>query len=599
NRDAMAAFLYRLKSTSQPVNQADPAQGQVTVAPNAVVASAVDVAAVTGSTPTSITAPQGTKLASLTPGQVVVAGITPSTPQGLLTKIDAVTTHADGSATLATEPAQLTDVITHTSTPIDADMTQTSASFTPADGTTETMQRSRAADPTFQKTFTWEQKLSLPTAASPSPTSGPSPSATPSGPQISGQGSVDASITGSVGASAHVKLNVDWAGLHTAGVTVTPFVSSEKKLVASGQISVKQTFPVASISRIFDIQIGPVPVVITSDSTVSATVSATGAASLNLDDSTKVHSDHGFLYDNNNFQLINTTPVSTQSSTLTVDASISAKASLDFDETLKLYGIAGITAGFGPYATAAITTSTTNGKPSWDCPVTIGVKAHMGVLAQLSIWGFTLADWSATATDDWQLWNQQFCTNGNPPGTSTENVLASGQLGTAIWKVVGTNDGDEKLLISGGTISNVMFYQSSTDSGSAAPWFSYDAKIAEVDITGHLVLSGSMVSFLSNLSNCTMISGLTNIDTSHVTDFRRFFDVDSALSSLDLSSFDTRNVQDGYSDDASAYGASYGMSYMLSLVPSKLLVYIGQNTLLADNSILDPHGAQEFHFVHK
>lgn len=178
-------------------------------------------------------------------------------------------------------------------------------------------------------------------------------------------------------------------------------------------------------------------------------------------------------------------------------------------------------------------------------------------------------------------------------------VLASGTLGTATWKVVSRVNSGDKLEISGGTVNNVMFYRSRTDSGSTAPWYQYDDSIKEVDIIGHLVLAGSMVSFLANFNNCTTINGLTNVDTSQVTDFRRFFDMDTSLTSLDLSSFSMQSVKDGYSDDASANGATYGESYMLSILPSALTVYLGFNTKLESNAILDPHGAATFNFVQK
>nr|WP_300148664.1 putative Ig domain-containing protein [Propionicimonas sp.] len=98
-----------------------------------------------------------------------------------------------------------------------------------------------------------------------------------------------------------------------------------------------------------------------------------------------------------------------------MDASISARVSVDVDAKVKLYGVAGITFGFGPYLSAAITAKYNNDATTWDCLATAGLQTRVGVVAELSIMGFQLADWSKTTSKDWELWSHQYCPAGAAP----------------------------------------------------------------------------------------------------------------------------------------------------------------------------------------
>lgn len=77
-----------------------------------------------------------------------------------------------------------------------------------------------------------------------------------------------------------------------------------------------------------------------------------------------------------------------------------------------------------------------------------------------------------------------------------------------------------------------------TNLGDAS--FSKDVK--RISINGKIKVEGHARDLFSNLVNLTTIEGLTNLDTSDVTDMWHMFAMDASLTSLDLSHFDTTNV---------------------------------------------------------
>ena len=403
NRDAMAAFMYRLSSPAEPIDPADPSAGQVRVAPDAVIVTedqTEQVALADG----SITVPADSPLAATRPGQVLVAGVSAATPDGLLTRVEAVTTFADGTVELRTAPAQLTDVITSTDDRIDVEMAPVAAEFVPGPDTVEVTERAGRSSGSVEasKKFQWSKTYSV--------------DGSTSGGGLLGSGSVTATVTATAKISARLVLDVGWTGLKEAGVTVTPSVSTSEELSARGSFTGSVTAPLGSLTNVFTAQVGPVPVVVTADSALTATVAVSGSAAIKVTAGSSVHSDHGFSYRDGSFDLVNTGPVFDDSGTkVQVDASISARVSVDVDAKVKLYGVAGITFGFGPYLSAAITAKYNNDATTWDCLATAGLQTRVGVVAELSIMGFQLADWSKTTSKDWELWSHQYCPAGAAP----------------------------------------------------------------------------------------------------------------------------------------------------------------------------------------
>ena len=412
NRDAMAAFMYRLSSPAEPIDPADPSAGQVRVAPDAVIVTedqTEQVALADG----SITVPADSPLAATRPGQVLVAGVSAATPDGLLTRVEAVTTFADGTVELRTAPAQLTDVITSTDDRIDVEMAPVAAEFVPGPDTVEVTERAGRSSGSVEasKKFQWSKTYSV--------------DGSTSGGGLLGSGSVTATVTATAKISARLVLDVGWTGLKEAGVTVTPSVSTSEELSARGSFTGSVTAPLGSLTNVFTAQVGPVPVVVTADSALTATVAVSGSAAIKVTAGSSVHSDHGFSYRDGSFDLVNTGPIFDDSgTTVEADASVSARVAVDFDAKIKLYGVAGITFGFGPYLSAAITAKYNDDATTWDCPAAAGLQTRVGVVAELAIMGFELADWSKATSKDWELWSHQYCPSGVAPEAPATEALS-------------------------------------------------------------------------------------------------------------------------------------------------------------------------------
>ena len=62
-------------------------------------------------------------------------------------------------------------------------------------------------------------------------------------------------------------------------------------------------------------------------------------------------------------------------------------------------------------------------------------------------------------------------------------------------------------------------------------------EIKEIDLNANIKIKGSANGLFKNLKNLATIKGLSNLDTSQVTDFSQMFSVDTALTSADLSNF--------------------------------------------------------------
>ena len=62
-------------------------------------------------------------------------------------------------------------------------------------------------------------------------------------------------------------------------------------------------------------------------------------------------------------------------------------------------------------------------------------------------------------------------------------------------------------------------------------------EIKEIDLNANIAITGSANGLFKNLKNLATIKGLSNLDTSQVTDFSQMFSGDTALTSADLSNF--------------------------------------------------------------
>ena len=97
------------------------------------------------------------------------------------------------------------------------------------------------------------------------------------------------------------------------------------------------------------------------------------------------------------------------------------------------------------------------------------------------------------------------------------------------------DDNTNTLTIYGGTLTNPLTIENKFGDTIAH-------SITKINILGKLTLIGDASGFFNDLRSLTDIDGMTNINTSQVTDMAAMFFGDTQLQSIDVSSFDTRNV---------------------------------------------------------
>ena len=116
--------------------------------------------------------------------------------------------------------------------------------------------------------------------------------------------------------------------------------------------------------------------------------------------------------------------------------------------------------------------------------------------------------------------------------STVKKLSNSGIWGTAPWMF---DPSTGILTIASGDIQQVAF----------APYKTGDVQLNEVKkivFTGHVKAPSNSRSLFEGLNNMTDIIGISNLDTSHVTNMMYMFKDVSSLKNVDLSHFDTSNV---------------------------------------------------------
>ncbi len=116
----------------------------------------------------------------------------------------------------------------------------------------------------------------------------------------------------------------------------------------------------------------------------------------------------------------------------------------------------------------------------------------------------------------------------------------------------------------GTTFSNI-----SADATDTTEWSKYSANITEIDVIGKLEPSKNFIGWFSDLPNLKEIKGLDNIDTSKVTNMSQFFQGDTNLTSVDISSWDMS-------------GATTGENFANSGITS---ITLGKHSVLSANDL--------------
>ncbi len=306
--------------------------GEVAIPSTTLTAAPGEVTDVTGTAGASqqVTLAAGTPVPAV--GDVLAAGVTPQTPDGLLAQVTDTTTDAQGRPILTTEPASFTDAFGAASFSISAPLSST-------DVTANRVPGARELTPALLR-------ARLAGNAAISPVTQPINKAVTC---LAG-GSI--TVTGSVGLSLSVNLSVDWSWLSLHGATFTSTLSEDAALSAAAHAAAGcSAGPIALLAtpiRFAPItfSIGPVPVVITPQ--LQFYLSASGTISADVTASATQHASGtlGVAWQNGSLS-----PIASTSSSFTynppaagITATVTASVGPHLD--LYLYGVA------GPYLSA-------------------------------------------------------------------------------------------------------------------------------------------------------------------------------------------------------------------------------------------------------
>ncbi|WP_243753254.1 S-layer homology domain-containing protein [Paenarthrobacter sp. MSM-2-10-13] len=464
-RDAMAAFLYRYAGQKTPADPGNPAAGTVTVAPDVEVLEPAQLQ--TAQVTTNTIALPSDQATDIKPNDVLVSGATTGTPDGLLVRVVQVVRDPGGTTLVKTKPATVPEAVVSTGGLLEVTGTPVSSEFIPAPdvvvepdtaptstrtgpATTPDMARPYAAASAevFNKSMVLSRTVKGEFGKPDAP--------------LTGDGSVTLKSSVTAKATAKMTLETAFLSLKEVSVVITPSIKAEHSLTAQGSLKGQVTAKLGELNSAFTFMAGPVPVVVTSNATMNANFSLDGNAEVVFSSSQTVTSNHGFKYNNGSFNLVNDKPTTAGiENEYKASASLTARASLDFDATMKLYGIAGITFGIGPYATTTITVTAASGQDlTWTCPLELGVEGRLGVLAGIKILGFDLGEWKATATNTWPLFTANPCqntpvikpqpTNPNPTPTPTPTPTVPAGFGNV--KEVSVNGASTHALKYDGTV---------------------------------------------------------------------------------------------------------------------------------------------------
>lgn len=399
-RNAMAAFLYRYAAEKVPADPLAPDAGTVTVAPDVEVLDAgqLDTAQVTGGVVT-LPSDQATEIH---PNDVLVAGVTPGTPEGLLVRVVQIVRDPDGNTVVKTRPATLTEAVLSTSGLIEISGTPHSSTFIPEPDVTVTTAAGAAPLPgmvspealvegeVFVQSFSL--KKTIRTIETVTGTD-----------ELHGGGSIALESSISTSAKAKMTLEAGFLQLKEASVVLSPSFTAKHSANVSGTLEGRASAKLGVLKAVIVFGTG-VPLVVTVEAEVAVNLTATGTAEASYVTSQTVSSGFGFKYREGAFNLVHTKPQATGvQNDVKAAASLTATLSLDFDADIRLYGVAGITFGAGPYASAAIAVFNANGTRTWSCPLEHGFASRIGVVAGIEVMGFKLAEWSKEATATWKF----------------------------------------------------------------------------------------------------------------------------------------------------------------------------------------------------
>lgn len=415
NRDAMAAYLYRL---SLPT----PDEGVVLAPETQILDPDTDV---TGFNPVTgvVTLPSATNgTPDVDPGDVLVSGFSPSTPDGMLVRVHAVTTADDGVQTATVTQATLPDAIFATEGPLSTSGTVVRQEVIPAEGVQvienipgepapnaldsirddATIDSAPESAPNadldlYNKYFTFSEVVTRTTSGT-----------AWKNVQLSGTGTLALGAEFGVETGVNAEIDLGWASLKEAQFTLDTSLDAKITGSALGELTGSAQRSLGVVNTWAHLQVGPVPVAVQFTSSVDLFVGsqwkADAFATIEASSTTSV----GMAYQDGSFKKIaefeGDAGASFKGPELTSESTISMGPAL----SAKLYGMVGLSGGFDVYATYRTATGV--------CAHEAGLRGKVGLVAGIEVLGINLTDeWKKEFTKNLILWSGDSCESNEPP----------------------------------------------------------------------------------------------------------------------------------------------------------------------------------------
>lgn len=333
-----------------------------------------------------------TTTSDVEPGTVLVAGVTPATPEGLLVRVEALTD--DG--TVLTTPAKLTDVITETDGTITLEGVPATVDVQTAPGVTYLPNVSGGGgagtfSPLFEGELAHSLNLDLPI--------------------LEKDGHTLANLAGKVEAGVNATMELDIGlrdGLRHIEATINPKITSELVVDSTQEWEGSKTRELGNVRHTWVFMAGPVPVVMSSSLALAADIEASVSAQLTLKSGTSSDLLVGYRHDSDSAE--DSGPIFEQSSSMdapTLTGSVVADVDASVAATIeaKFYGVVGMHGRAGPYAQLNASLDLVNGL---SCTWGGGARGEVGASVGIEALGpDAVHEWTTDGT--WPRKDDQVC----------------------------------------------------------------------------------------------------------------------------------------------------------------------------------------------
>jgi choice-of-anchor C domain-containing protein len=362
-------------------------------------------------------------------GSILAAGYSEKTPEGLLRRVTAVTRTATGGWSLATRKATVEEAIGRTQGEQSISATLVSQQVTPSEGVLlNGASRSRSFAPSVAlPSLHFHLAEELTSAAS-------NTNGTTRQISLTGAGKVAVDATLDVNSSAEMVWDQDWFSVNRVRMAFHTNVTSVATTDSVGEISGSATINLADVIRVYDVQLGPLPIVITDNTELPLSLQASLSGGRRITETSSDSFAVGFDYqkDNGGFHSVFE---HSGDHDITLDDSwrgVEFDLSIGVKEKVKLYGALGLTASLGAYV---------KGVPGADsCPLTVGMRLEAGLVLGWDAL-FAKYEWENSERVDIPYLELDPCLQAPPGPEIITTVLPDAEVGAAYDAQLTTLDG--------------------------------------------------------------------------------------------------------------------------------------------------------------